>query len=248
MKKLYRIISLLLITTFMVVACSSNDPSTEIADEQDNEVVENNQVKEVKEEVENENSENEVKSKVLRDLMNAEEYTMEMRQTTSFKENESTSLVTTVVSGDDIYTYSEIEGMTMEFMEKEDKLYMIMHESKTVMTLNRYEYDETENTNISIVYDDLEYLSKGTEMFLGNNRPYEEYKIDSGIAKYYFDGEKLDGLIVALDMESLLEDDDDDEDEIVTGEAIITTEVLSYEETIDKSVFDLPEDYEIVGN
>lgn len=199
----------------------------------------------------NEDSAGEVKSKVLLDIMNTKEYTTEIKMITRSGQNESESLITTVVSGDKVYSSTESGQMTMKFIEKEDKLYLIMDDTKTIIVSNRYEEEdgEIDFTSQNLVYDDLEYVGKGTEEFLGNQMPYEEYDIELGSVKYYLDGNKLDGMEVLIDMEKLLGDELDDEElaGMVDEESSIKMKILSFEKEVDSSLFELQEGYELVG-
>lgn len=262
MKRVYKLIGLLILIVLVGIACTPGGTDTSQSNDQETnqseEVVEQGEDLEKKEdekETENQNeigdSTGEVKSKVLLDIMNAEEYTTEIKMITRSGQNESESLVTTAVSGDKVYSATETGSMVSKFIEKEDKLYQIMDDAETIIVSNRYEEEneEVDLTNQNLVYDDLKYVGKGTEEFLGNQMPYEEYNIEIGSVKYYFDGDKLGGMEVLIDMEKLLGDEFNDEEtgNMIDKESSVKMKILSFEKKADSSLFELPEGYEIVG-
>lgn len=253
MKRIYKSIGLLIIIALIVAGCTSEETDTSQSEEQETNQseVEVGQDMDLDKQDENDDSAGEVKSKVLLDMMNAKEYTTEIKMITRSGQNESESLITTVVSGDKVYSSTESGPMTMRYIEKEDKLYQIMDDTKTIIVLNRYEEDdgEIDFTSQNLVYDDLEYVGKGTEEFLGKQMPYEEYNIELGSVKYYIDGDKLDGMEVLIDMKKLIGDELDDEElaGMVDEESSIKMKILSFEKKADSSLFELPEGYELVG-
>lgn len=251
MKRIYKSIGLLIIIALIIAGCASKVTDTgqsevEVGQDMDLEQDEEKQN-------ENEDSAGEVKSKVLLDMMNAKEYTTEIKMITSSGQNESEALITTVVSSDKVYSSTESGPTTMRYIEKEDKLYLIMDDTETIIVSNRYEEEDEDGemdfTSKNLVYDDLEYVGKGTEEFLGKQMPYEEYNIELGSVKYYIDGNKLDGMEVLIDMKKLLGDELDDEEfaGMVDEESSIKMKILSYEKKADSSLFELPEGYELVG-
>lgn len=262
MKRIYKLIGLLIVIALIAVGCTSKVTDTSQSEDQETNQSEEEvgqdmyldkqeEEKEEEKQNENEDSTGEVKSKVLLDMMNAKEYTTEIKMITKSGQNESEALTTTVVSGDKVYSSTESGAMTMKFIEKEDKSYLIMDDTKTIIVSNRYTETDGEIDFVSrnLVYDDLEYVGKGTEEFLGNQMPYEEYNIELGSVKYYIDGNKLDGMEVLIDMEKLLGDEIDDEEfaGMVDEESSIKMKILSYEKEADSSLFELPEEYELVG-
>lgn len=259
MKRIYnKFVGLLIVMALIGVGCSSEDADTSQSEEQessqsDEQVVQNQEEEEETEEESQNQSEvadGEVQSKVLLDMMNAEEYTTEIEMVTKSGQNESESFVTTVVSGDKVYSSIESDSLLSKFVEKDDKFYQIMDDSETIIVSDRYEEEgEIDVSSQNLVYDDLEYLGEGTEEFLGNQRPYEEYSTELGSVKYYFDGDRLDGMEVLIDREKLLGDEFDDEDPagMIDEESSIQMKILSFEKEADSSLFELPEDYEMVG-
>lgn len=255
-----------IIATLIMVGCSSEDPkmtqpeaqeSTRLEEGTEQQFVQSEERSstplEESEEQEAEEvgkSENESPSKILNDIKNTKRYTTKMKSISNINGHETEVLITNVVADDQSYSLIESDNTILEHIEKDDKSYLIMHDSKTIIKSNRYEEDELDPANATLVYDDLEYIGKGQDIFLGNKRSYEEYKIELGTVKYYFDGKDLDGMEITIDTEKLLEDDEDyedDEETFGTGEVTMVLDILSFEKEVDMSVFDLPEDYQIVG-
>lgn len=247
MKKIYKIIGLLVIVAIVAVGCSTDeeepDSSEDAIEVEDNEEEVTDQQEEENEKTEDIDSE--VKSKALRDMMNTEEYTMKLE--TTFKGlggEEMKQTTTNVVTEDQTYLHTESEGTVINVIEKDGKSYLIMHDSKTIIVTSEDEEDEPVE-NVGFIGEGLEYIGKGKEEFLGNNRPYEEYKMDIGKVKYYFDGSEVDGAEIFVDMELVM--DGEDIEEIETEGTTMLMDIVLFEEEVDESVFELPEDYELVG-
>ena len=104
----------------------------------------------------------------------------------------------------------------------------------------------------NIVYDDLEYVSQGTETFLGNKRPYQEYKTEFARVKYYFDKKEIDGMEMIINMKEMLEDEEDgeeiDDEAFQMDDVKMIIDIIPIEKDVDMSLFELPKDYQIVGN
>lgn len=269
MKKLYKIIGLLIVVTLIAVGCSSEDSDqTEgqetngaeeeiereedpIEDEKDQE--DQDDQDDEKEEDKSGDLEGEIKSQALIDIMNAKEFTMKMKMITTVDGQETESVITNAASGDKTYSLVESGKTIMNVIEKDDKSYVIMDESKTIIQSNRHQEEDEAEENITadnLVYDDLKYIGKGKEEFLGKQRSYEEYSTEVGNVKYYFDGKKLAGMKMDMDMSSIFEDEleeGEDTEGLVPEETTIKVEVLSFEKEADNSLFELPEDYQIVG-
>ncbi|UJF16467.1 hypothetical protein LZ578_05010 [Jeotgalibaca sp. MA1X17-3] len=268
MKKKYQISVFLMVATLLLVGCSSEVPESNQSEKIDStELKESIEQKSIQsEESEStlleESEESEIEevgkieeegySKVLNDIKDMNRYTTKMKSISNVTGYEVESLITNVVADDQTYSLIETENGILEHIEKDDKSYLIMHDSKTIIKSDRYEEEEDNlvSTDPTIVYDDLEYISKGQDTFLGNKRAYEEYKMELGTVKYYFDGEELDGMEITMDMSSLIEDDEDfeeNEELFGTDEVIMILDLLSFEKEVDMTVFDLPEDYQIIG-
>lgn len=256
MKRIYKIIGILILVAIISIGCSEQDEAPESSE--DTIEVEDNNMKDNEEEVTDEPEEgnektedidSEVKSKALRDMMNTEEYTMKLETTYEGLGNDLTKQTTTnVVTEDKTYLHTESDGTVINVIEKDGKSYLIMHDSKTVVVTSDYEGDEDEAVaveNIGFFDHGLEYLGEGKEDFLGNTRSYEEYDMGIGKVKYYFDGSEVDGAKMFIDMEAIMEGEEVEGMEF--DDITMIMDILSFEEEVNESVFELPEDYELVG-
>ena len=249
MKKIYKTIGIIVLTSFLMLACSPKDEDLTETPSETNQVDKTDDNKVVdKTDDKKEAASGEIKSKVLREMMNAKEFTLEMKQTIQIGDLEMDMMISSVVSNDKTYMKTESNDSSLEIVEKDDKSYLIMHDAKMIIESNRVEDDdEPEFDNGTIVHEDMKFVKEGKEEFLGKKRSYEEYELDEGTVKYYFDGKNIAGMEMKIYADELTDEIDDDVD-IEFDEATIKVEILSYKESADQSVFELPEDYEVVGN
>ena len=180
-----------------------------------------------------------VKSKVLRNIMETKRYTIKMNMY-SRDEDFGWSVTTVVADGNTVTTMFLVDSI-FKTIEIEDKSYAIMEDTKLIIVSDRYEEGEIENPSSDIIYNDLIYIGEGKDVFLGNERNYEEYKTKKGKIRYYFNENQLDGMELFLDREGQLEDEN-----ININQANIIMDVEFFTEEVDMSVFELPEGYKIV--
>ena len=64
-----------------------------------------------------------------------------------------------------------------------------------------------------------------------------------GTIRYYFDGNELDGMMTTVNMGELMDVDEDMEFE----DSSFIMDVKSISKDVDMSVFELPEDYQVIG-
>ena len=226
-------LGILLLTLLIITGCSSKEtkPNTDKPPIQDDTNKPNEPIK----------PNDEGRSKVLSDLMNSKEYSIKIKQSTSMDDFSMESVIHTAVSGDQVYLQTEAGGMSLEFIIKDKMSYLIMHDSKTILKSDVSEEEDDEDINETIFSDKSKFIRKGKELFLDNERTFEEYEVKDGTVKYYFDGDELDGMIMVLDI-------DEDEEEISKDTKVtVVMDILSYEKNVDKSLFDLPKDYQIIG-
>ena len=249
MKRIDLIIVLVLVLGLLLVGCTSAEPevkktnSQEIdqADvdtvkSQDPIIVEQNEEKE--EESDEEQSETEevketdpeIFSGKLIQMMKSKHYTMKMNTTVTMEGKQFEVQTTTVVNGDESATTMKADELYMTTILKGGKAYVVMHDQKMILVSPIPDMEEEEIGLEEIDFSKVEYLGKGKGMFLGNERNYEEYKVDVGTVRYYFDGKDLDGM------------------EIIADEGTTIMDVEFYSEDVDESVFELPKDYMQLGN
>lgn len=249
MKRIDLIIVLVLVLGLLLVGCTSAEPevketnSQEIdqADvdtvkSQDPIIVEQNEEKE--EESDEEQSETEevketdpeIFSGKLIQMMKSKHYTMKMNTIVKMEGKQFEVQTTTVVNGDKSATTMKADELYMTTILKGGKAYVVMHDQKMILVSPIPDMEEEEIGLEEIDFSKVEYLGKGKGMFLGNERNYEEYKVDVGTVRYYFDGKDLDGM------------------EIIADEGTTIMDVEFYSEDVDESVFELPKDYMQLGN
>ncbi len=236
MKKVYSIVGLLVILTLLMVGCSSNEPGPKQSEAQqpieseketlasEDPIAESEPEIDVVEEMDEE-----IHSTRLIELMNSKRYTMKMNTIVNMDGKQIAVQTTTVVADGQSSTTMESEGLLLTTILKDNKAFMIMHDQKMIIVTPIPEYIEAEPGLDEIDFNKLEYLGKGKAMFLGNERNYEEYKVDTGIVRYYFEGKELDGM------------------EVISDEATTTMDIQFFDKEVDMSVFELPKDYMKVG-
>lgn len=244
MNKTFKTIMVSLIILMFVVGCSNNNEEPKDNNDEPSAEVNDNEKDEKKEKKDDNQTDSAVKSSTLKKWMNADKYTVKFKNTIDVDGQLIESTILNVVSGDTIYSKNETSGMTMEFLEKGDHLYLFDAKEKTIIKTNRYTDEDDEVSNPSIIYDDLKYVGKGKEDFMGTPMNYEEYEVEEGNIKYFIDKNELKGMKSYFTGEDLFGEDyeDDDFDEIV-----MTFEFISYEEKVDESVFEIPDDYKVLG-
>lgn len=253
MSKLLKTLTILILASFLLLGCSAEDPTPNKPEDNPTGQVEDGNKVEDSDEKDDEvvfTGNKEIKSKVLRDLISSKRYTMKMRQVMESDFINMESTITTAVDGDQTYTKVESGDNVLEFIEQDNYSYLIMRDDKTIIKSDRYDdEDESELNDGTVVYDDLIYVGEGKEDFLGKNLAYEEYKTEFGKVKYYFDGKNLAGMTMNIDMENIMDDEDfDEEDEFDMGTVEMTMEIISFDKKVDKSLFELPKDFNVIGD
>ncbi len=252
MKRIYFIIGILLVLALVLVGCSTEEPEVKGIDSQERSQSEIDTVKsedpiaseqeesEEKEEEESEPKESETEvgkdtdpeifSGKLIEMMKGKHYTMKMNTVVTMEGKQFEVQTTTVVNGNESATTMKADKLYMTTILKDGKAYIIMHDQKMILVAPIPEPEELEIGLEEIDFSKIEYIGKGKGMFLGNERNYEEYKVDLGIVRYYFDGKELDGM------------------EIIADEGSTIMDVEFYSEDVDLSVFELPKGYMTIGN
>lgn len=235
MKKRYLIISILIVLTIILVGCSKDEKEVEETKSQEVSQSEQKEVKKEETKIEPEKvvetKEDEIFSTRLIEMMSSKHYTMKMNSIVNMDGKQMEVQTTTVVADGQSATTLESEGISMTTILKDDKAYVVMHDQKMILVTPIPKDLEDKQPDLEeIDFNNLEYLGKGSGVFLGNERTYEEYKVDSGKIRYYFDGKELDGM------------------EIVSGDTTIIMDIQFFDKEVDMSVFELPKDYKQVGN
>ena len=238
MKKIYSIIGILLVLTLLMVGCSTEDkidkqPEVQQTTQSEVDKIDSEdpiELEEEQEEPEEVKDNEEIYSTRLIEMMQSKNYTMKMNTIVTMEGQQFEVQTTTVVADGQSATTMESDELHMTTILKGDKAYIVMHEEKMILVAPNVPDLEEDIGIDDIDYSKLEYLGKGKGTFLGNERNYEEYKVDVGKVRYYFDGKELDGM------------------EIIADEGTTIMDIQFYSNEVDMSVFELPKDYMVIGN
>lgn len=220
MKKSILITMLLISLMLFITACSSPEKPEEPVDS--DEIVE--------ESVGDTNVIGQRLSAAYVDMMKSNNYMMKYRTFMNIDGIEMEALITIAVSDERSAFRTESDEINSATIMEDDKFHLIDHNSKTVMIMP-FIIDDADDEGIDVTQVDsvgLEFVGTGTGTFMGNTRNYEEYVSESTTIFYYFDGDNLDGMEM-----------------IVEGETLIM-DVEEMSSTIDESMFEIPEDYQVM--
>ncbi len=153
------------------------------------------------------------------------EYTMEMKTTAEGMEMTMKS----AYKGDMIYSESEYSGQKSIMVMKDGFQYIIDHNSKTVMKMQVVDNgavmdmfaDEAENYETAI--------ASGTTEHNGKTYDYEEFTVMDETVQYLFDGNDLKIMKA----------------NVMGTESVV--EIISLEKGADASLFEIPEDYQLIS-
>lgn len=117
------------------------------------------------------------------DMMKGDQYTMSYQAAMDIQGKTMEIENTMSVSGENMAMISKGEGFESTTIIKDGFVYMVDHNSKTVMKWAQSQ----ESKSAKIPAADMEYLGTGKEEGL----VFEEYAAADGSVKYYFDGKDL---------------------------------------------------------
>jgi len=158
-------------------------------------------------------------AKAYKDLMASGKYYMKYRMTADGESIDAEI----AYNGDDFATKTVVGGTENRMIIKDKKMYMIDHDTKTVMIMSSADFEEEEE---DIDYAGLVFVKDGQGDFLGQTLPYEEYSEDGTLVKYFFQGNKLVGMEMNIDG------------------MIQVLEIFELSGNIPSGMFDIPKDYE----
>ncbi len=235
MRKYIIIIGLLLVLSLSFGGCSQETPidsetesleteTPEITDDAPTPIVE-----EPQEEPEDEPQEN-LLSAAYADIMMGNQYTIKYKTITQVEGKEYEATITTAIDGENFATVFESELANSTTIQMDGKLYMVMHGQNMVMvfpedTDQASEFNDTEGDIVDT--EDMTFTQSGTAEFMGETRKFEEYDVEDGTIRYYFDGESLIGMEM-------------------TGEGYDSKWVIEdFSDSVDMNLFNIPNDYTI---
>ena len=168
-------------------------------------------------------------SEAFADIMKSGNYYMRYMTEIEMDGEYIESKVELANKGDDFSLISsmEVDGelVTSKMVFMGEKMYMIYDEEEFVMVMDASAGD-TESGQAD--YDNMQYLGNGTGDVKGRTLAYEEYSVDEGKVRYYFDGRNIYAMETIADGASLLMIIEEISDKIPSG------------------MFDIPADYQVM--
>lgn len=132
-------------------------------------------------------------AKAYTDILKGNRYFMKYRTTMDMDGQKTEAQVEMAVDGDVTAMKTILPGVESNMIQKEDKIYMVDHNTKTVMVMTAATAPDMEDPDQYSA--GITYAGSGTGDFLGKSLPYEEYAVETGTIKYFFDGKTLAGMI-----------------------------------------------------
>lgn len=169
-------------------------------------------------------------SETYAEIMKGESYTMKYKTISNVEGQMVEGRMTMAVDGEDYAMVFESDDISTTSVMKDKMLYLIMHEQKMIMVFPADTDQATEAAPEGPAGVDMEgmtYIGKGEDEFMGNIRPYEEYAVEGGSIRYYFEGNMLDGIVMTFDGNS----------------NVLDIEELT--DQVDETLFTLPEGYQM---
>lgn len=166
-------------------------------------------------------------SEVYQDMMKNGNYTMKYKTIMEIEDGELEMEITLVVMDDMTAMIMDTDDLESTTIYRDNAIYIISHENKTIMVMPEGIQMESEEINPDDLGDyNMNYIGSGREDFMGNNRKYEEYALEDGSVKYYFDGDELEGM------------------KMIMGDNTSIMEIEEMSNTVDESLFELPVGYQ----
>lgn len=233
MKKLMILLSLILALSLGLSACGAKDDDSAKDADKDKAPVSDNLEAEEEEEAATPSSDplEGRLAKFFVETMASEKYSMKYRYSMDMGGGQMSDIVIELAVKPDAQAFvSDIAGQKSQTLLKDGKIYIIDHANKTILAMKDVSGEAVDADNLSPADFDtsgLTYVGDGKEDFFGVMRDYEEYKLEEESIRYYFDGEKLVGMAINVEGQS------------------IQWLIEKFEKTVDESLFELPTGYEV---
>ena len=135
------------------------------------------------------------------------------------------TIVETFIKGDMIATSGEMGGISYRSIKRDNKVYVINDQARTVMIFTATASNSPEEP---VRTDGMVMTGSGTAQFNGKNLPYEEYstKGSSVRIQLFLDGKKPAGI------------------RTITSEATIDMIILVLDQNVPNNVFEIPAGYQ----
>lgn len=157
------------------------------------------------------------------DIMKNDEYLMKYKFTMDYGGQSMEVEATLAKKGDNMAMISDMLGTDSTTIIKDDKVYMVDHNSKTVTAMAQVDDNATMESG-SIDMEGITYLGNGKEDGLA----YEEYSTAGGNVKYYFNGKTLEKMAVTVEGQTMV------------------MEILELSKEVPDSMFEIPAGYQVV--
>lgn len=229
MKKLSYLLVLILMVALATSGCSSSSPSPAAPESPQEAPLEEAPSEEATPEPAEEAEIEKRLSETYAEIMKSDKYTMKYRTISSIEGQEVEGRMTMAVDGENYAMVFESDDISTTSVMKDGMLYLIMHDQKMIMAFPAETDQASEAAPEGPAAVDMEgmiYTGKGEAEFMGNMRPYEEYSVEDGTIRYYFEGNMLDGMEMIFDGNS----------------NILDIEELT--DKVDETLFVIPEDYQ----
>jgi len=139
-------------------------------------------------------------------------------------------IVETFIKDDMIATAGETGGMSYRSIKRDNKVYVINDQAKTVMVMP-ISASSGNTPEEPVRTDGMLLTSSGIAQFNGKNLPYEEYSSTGSDVKIqlFLDGKKLAGI------------------RTISGKTTIDMIILALDQKVPNSVFEIPVGYQRIG-
>ena len=161
-------------------------------------------------------------------IMTSRTYTMETRTYVEFMGREFEVGSTISKNGDEVAMKTDFGGMDTSMLMREEKIYIVSHDQKRIMVVKGSEMSEVPGgQNPDIELEGITYAGTGTGEFRGRMYSYEEYTLEKGMIRFYFEERRVVGMVYIMD------------------KVEVQMEILSLEESVEDSMFELPAGYQV---
>lgn len=161
-------------------------------------------------------------------IMTSNRYTMMTKTYVEILGREFEVESTLAKNGDVAAMETDFGGMNTSLVMKEEKLYIISHDRRQILVVKGSDLSNVPGgQNPDIRLEGIEYAGSGTGEFRGQTYSYEEYTVEKGRIRFYFNDSRVVGMEYTMDrVEAQME-------------------ILSLEESVDDSMFEIPSDYQV---
>lgn len=164
-------------------------------------------------------------------IMTSKRYTMKTKTYVEILGREFEVESTLAKNGAVAAMETDFGGMDTRLVMKEEKLYIISHDQRRILVVKGSDLTNVPGgQNPDIKLEGIEYAGSGTGELRGQTYSYEEYTVEKGRIRFYFDNSRIVGMDYTMD------------------QVTVQMEILSLEERVDDSMFIIPSDYPVTDS